>query len=153
MRWRDIKKQQTPTSLPEKTTHSFVPINMRIRAFITDMFMIYIPILYILTYLVLDGKEDFQASQWAPFLGVTLYALIDATFTTKTGQSPGKKAYEIKVIDARTKENLSFVRALWRFTLFIITAATIFALLVPFFRQDRKALHDILSRTTLIKSN
>jgi len=34
------------------------------------MFMIYAPILYIITYLVLDGKEDFQASQLAPLVGV-----------------------------------------------------------------------------------
>ena len=153
MRWRDIKKQQTPTTEPEKRSPTFVPINVRIRAFITDMFMIYIPILYILTYLVLDGKEDFQASQWAPLFGVILYGLIDATFTTKTGQTPGKKAYEIKVVDFKTKKELSFLKALWRFILFILTAATIVALLVPFFRKDRQALHDKLSHTCLIKSS
>lgn len=117
------------------------------------MFMIYIPILYIITYGIMGGKDEFQASQFAPLIGVTLYGVIDALFVYKTGQTPGKKAYDLQVVDLGTKQTLSFVKALWRFAVFILCSATVFALLVPFFRKDRRALHDLLTHTVLIKRN
>lgn len=114
------------------------------------MFMIYMPILYLITYVFMNGKDDFQNSIFGPLSGVLLYALIDSLFTYKTGQTPGKKAYDIQVVHSKTLKKISFFRALWRFSLFIISASTIFALLVPFFRKDRQSLHDLLSHTTLI---
>ncbi len=113
--------------------------------------MIYIPILYIITYGVMGGKDEFQASQFGPMVGVILYGLIDALFIYKTGQTPGKKAYDIQVVDLVTRQKLSFLKALWRFIVFILCSATVFALLVPFFRKDRRALHDLLTHTILVK--
>ncbi len=153
MRWREIKqKKQQPVSTPQSAIN-YAGIAERIKAFITDMFMIYIPILYIITYGLMGGKDEFQASQFGPLIGVTLYGVIDALFVYKTGQTPGKKAYDLQVVDLATKQTLSFVRALWRFAVFILCAATVFALLVPFFRKDRRALHDLLTNTVLIKRN
>ena len=150
MRWRELKNRKQPTDTPKELPITYAPITMRIKAYITDMFMIYIPLLYILTYLVLDGKEAFQSSQWAPLAGLLVYALIDAIFTAVSGQTPGKKAYEIKVVDLTTQKKISFLRALWRFSVFIILSSLIFTLLVPFFRKDRRALHDMLTHTVLI---
>lgn len=151
MRWREIKqKKQQPVSTPEPH-NDYAGIADRIKAFITDMFMIYIPILYIITYGVMGGKDEFQASQFGPMVGVILYGLIDALFIYKTGQTPGKKAYDIQVVDLATRQKLSFLKALWRFIVFILCSATVFALLVPFFRKDRRALHDLLTHTILVK--
>ena len=112
--------------------------------------MIYMPILYILAYLVLDGKDAFQSSTLAPLIGMLSYGVIDAIFISRSGQTPGKKAYDIKVVDTTTQETISFAKALWRYGVFIMTAATIFPLLVPFFRKDRRSLHDLLTHTILI---
>jgi len=151
MRWRKLKQHKKQSKQEQKPTIPYAGIADKIKAFITDMFMIYIPILYIITYLVMDGKDDFKASSFGPFFGVLLYGLIDAIFISRTGQTPGKKAYTIQVVDINSLQKISFLRAFWRFIVFVLVASTIFALLVPFFRTDRRSLHDLLTRTTLIR--
>lgn len=123
---------------------------VRTKALITDLFMIYAPILYIITYLVMGGKDDFQSSQLAPLVGVTLYALIYAVLLARSGQTPGKKAYDIKVVDAETFETLSFFRALLRFVSFLFSAMTLLGILMLFYRSDKRTLHDLLSGTAVI---
>lgn len=113
--------------------------------------MIYTPILYIITYVILNGKEAFQASAMAQFAGVMLYALIYAIFLAKSGQTPGKKAYGMKVVDSKRYEKLSFIRAFWRFIAFLFTATTLLGLLLPFYRKDKRALHDLISGSVEIE--
>ncbi len=151
MRFRDIKKQKKQEQhSKKKITLHYARYPDRIKALITDMFMIYAPILYLITYVVLGGKDDFQSSQWAPLLGVTLYGVIYAFLIAKFGQTPGKKAYEIKVVDDKTYENIGFFRAFVRFIAFLFSATILFGLLTPFYRKDRKALHDIIASTVEI---
>jgi uncharacterized RDD family membrane protein YckC len=151
MRFRELKKQKAKKA-KEKAQPSvaYARYPDRIKALITDMFMIYAPILYIITYVVLNGKDEFQSNQWAPFIGVTLYGLIYAILISKFGQTPGKKAYLIKVVDDKTYENIGFFRAFCRFIAFLFSATILLGLLVPFYRKDKKALHDILCNTVEI---
>ena len=152
MRFRDLKKQSTKQQQAKKTKPTFIYARYvdRIKAFITDMFMIYAPILYIITYLFLDGKEDFQSSQIAPLIGVSIYGLIYAFLLSKFGQTPGKKAYTIKVVDAKTHKNIGFFRAFIRFVLFLFTATTLLGLFLPFYTKDKKALHDLVCNTLVV---
>jgi len=151
MRFRKLKKQSKQTKNPDIKTVPYARISDKIKAFITDMFMIYIPILYIITYLIMGGKDEFQASNIAPFLGVSMYGLIYSLFLMKSGQTPGKKAYTIKVVDNKTFENLSFLRAFFRFFVFLISATILIGLVVPFFRKDRKFIHDLVCNTVEIE--
>jgi len=112
--------------------------------------MIYAPILYITAYLIMDGKDDFQSSEIAPLLGVTIYGLIYAFFLSKFGQTPGKKAYDLKVVDGKTGKYIGFFRSVFRFIAFLFTATTLLGLFLPFYRKDRKALHDLLSGTIVV---
>ena len=154
MRFRNLKKQskqkhrdtqKKPLTLP------FARMTDKIKAFITDMFMIYTPILYIITYVIMGGKDAFQASNIAPFVGVTLYAIIYAILLAKFAQTPGKKAYNIKVVDEKTLKNLSFFRALFRYFIFLVSATLLVGLLFPFFRKDRKFIHDIICNSVEIE--
>jgi len=153
MRFRNLKKKkqlQDKKLKEQQTKVYYAKYTDRIKALITDMFMIYAPILYIITYVFLDGKDEFQSSQIAPLIGVTLYGLIYAILLSKLAQTPGKKAYIIKVVDSKTYEKISFLRAFWRFVAFLITATTLLGLFLPFYRKDKKALHDILASTVVI---
>ncbi len=149
MRFRDLKKQSTKNNhiKENKPSVEYARFTDRIKALITDLFMIYAPILYIITYVFLDGKDDFQASQLAPFIGVSIYGLIYAVLISKFGQTPGKKAYTIKVVDIKTYENIGFFRSLFRFIAFLFTATTLLGLFLPFYRKDNRALHDLLANT------
>ena len=150
MRFRNLKKQskkinQTKDSIKDKV--HYARFTDKVKALITDMFMIYAPILYFITYAVMNGRDDFQSSQLAPLVGVLLYGLIYAYLISKSGQTPGKKAYEIKVVDACSGENISFVRALLRFFSFLLSATFLLGLFVEFFRKDNKSLHDLVTKT------
>ena len=154
MRFRNLKKQSHKNSknkihMPSIMLASYID---RIKAFITDMFMIYAPILYMMAYVVMDGKDDFLSSQMAPLLGVVLYGLVYATLLWKFAQTPGKKAYEIKVVDFKTHKNISFLRAFVRFIAFLFSATIVFGLLLGFYRKDKRSLHDLIASTTVIKS-
>jgi uncharacterized RDD family membrane protein YckC len=151
MRFRDIKKQKKQKQKSENkilVRYAYYPD--KIKALITDLFMIYAPILYLITYVILGGKDEFQSSTWAPLLGVTLYGLIYAFLLAKFGQTPGKKAYDIKVVDDKTFKNIGFFRAFARYVAFLFSATILLGLLTPLFRKDRKALHDIICSTVEI---
>lgn len=150
MRFRKLKKNRNITDKKEAQKLTYAPYSYRVKAFITDLFMIYAPILYIVTYIVLDGKDEFQSSQLGPLIGVTLYGLIYAALLSKFGQTPGKKAYEMRVVDDRSGKNISFFRAIVRFIAFLFTATTLLGLFVPFYRRDKKALHDLICKTVVV---
>ena len=149
MRFRDLKKQSNVNTKVNKVDANikYASFTARIKALITDLFMIYIPIFYIITYVFMDGKDDFQSSELAPFIGVLIYGLIYSVLLSKFGQTPGKKAYDIEVLDAKTYQRISIFRAIWRFITFLFSATTLLGLLLPLYTKDKKALHDILSGT------
>ena len=149
MRFREIKNNKKETK-KESPKYSYSPYGYRVKAFITDMFMIYAPILYIITYVAMSGKDDFQSSQLAPLIAVSLYGLIYALLLSNFGQTPGKKAYDMKVVDDRTGETIGFFRAVLRFVAFLFTATTLLGLIIPFYRKDKKALHDIICGTIVV---
>jgi len=153
MRFRKLKKQ-TKTKQEQKTkleeTVPYATIPDRIKAFITDMFMIYVPILYIITYVVMDGKDEFQSSDLAPLIGVLLYGIIYVLFLWKSGQTPGKKAYEIKVVDATSHKKLTLLQAILRFIGFLFSATILIGLILPFYRKDKRSLHDLIANTVVL---
>ena len=150
MRFRNLKNNSRTNEKKEPQKLIYAPYSYRVKAFITDMFMIYAPILYAITYVVMSGKDDFQSSQLAPFFGVALYGVIYATLLAKFGQTPGKKAYDIKVVDDKDGQNIGFFRAVYRFVLFLFTATTLLGLFIPFYRRDKKALHDLVCGTIVV---
>ena len=153
MRFRKLKKQaktkQEQKTTSEETFH-YATIPDRIKAFITDMFMIYVPILYIITYAVMDGKDEFQSSDIAPFIGVLIYGIIYILFLYKSGQTPGKKAYTIRVVDAKTHDKITLIQATLRFIGFLFSATIFIGLIFPFYRKDKRSLHDLIANTVVI---
>lgn len=150
-RWRKVK-QKKYTDTVNKTSFkinndSHVRIITRIKAFIIDMFMIYMPILYITTYLILDGKDSFLNNQLAILLCTLAFGFILSVLFALKGQSIGYKAYEIYLIDIKTNRQPTFLKAMFRFLCFLFSWVCIVGIFVVFFRKDGKNLHDILSKT------
>ena len=153
MRFRKLKKQakikQENIKQSQERVH-YATIPDRIKAFITDMFMIYAPILYVITYLFLGGKDEFQSSDLAPFIGVLLYGIIYVVFLWKSGQTPGKKAYTIRVVDAKTYEKITLLQATVRFIGFLFSATILIGFILPFYRKDKRSLHDLIANTVVL---
>lgn len=121
----------------------------RFKAQVVDMFMLYTPILYGLTYLLLGGAQAFRSSPWAPFVAVFLYAILHAIFLSRTGQTPGCKAYRLRVVDCQGRL-LGFPLALVRFFLFLLSATLLFGVILPAIRRKKSTLHDWILKTSVV---
>lgn len=122
----------------------------RIKAFITDMFMIYTPILYIVTYVILGSAEKFRHDQKSIFACLLLYGIISAIFIALSSQTPGFRYMQLAIVKDNG-EKIGFFRALLRFFIWIFGVAIVIGIFTPFFRKDKKCLHDIICGTTIIK--
>jgi len=116
------------------------------------MFMIMMPIMYITTYIVFDTKEQMQSSDIARWATAGIYGAVVIIFWCLKGQTPGMKAYDIKVVDKKTVQNISIVQAVNRYLIFMFSAITIVLLFVPFFKKEKHMIHDILTNTIVIKA-
>lgn len=122
---------------------------LRFRALLVDIFLIYVPILY-LFYFLLGSKEAFLNNHFIITLCTFLFGFIQAIFLTKKSQSPGLKAYDLYLVDIKTRKKLSFLRILLRYIIFIISFGLFFGLFISFLRKDKLSLHDILTQSYII---
>ncbi|ADG94703.1 RDD domain containing protein [Arcobacter nitrofigilis DSM 7299] len=155
-RWRDIKAGKKEPLNEESKNNNLnsnicTSIPARIKAFIVDMFMIMMPLAYATTYVFMNGKDDFQGSQEARWGLSIIYGLIIIVFWIAKGQTPGLKAYSLKLIDEKTREKISFPKAILRYLSFIFAATTIVLTFLPFFRKDKKTFQDLVTNTLVIK--
>lgn len=153
-RWRDVKhsKEKTENTQSEfQLTHDVcASIPSRIKAFIVDMFMIMMPLAYLTTYVFMDGKDDFQGSDEARWALSLIYGIIIILFWIIKGQTPGLKAYDLEVVDAKSKEKITLPKAILRYIIFLISAITIVLTFLPFFRKDKKSFQDLIANTLVI---
>jgi uncharacterized RDD family membrane protein YckC len=73
-------------------------------------------------------------------------------FFWKSGQTPGCRAYSIKLVDGRSGEKAHPLAIALRYYFELISMITVIGLLMAFFRKDHKCLHDLLSGTVLIET-
>ncbi len=157
MRWRDVKQNRIPqeeTKEPEdnKPAYPYASVIERLKAFVTDSFLLAMPIFYIVIYLVMGSREGFAEHMllgWAYIL-IPL-GIVVVAFLVISGQTPGLKAYDLKVIDVQSGEKPGVILAVLRFVFFNILFFTFIGLFVPIFRKDGRGLHDLLSGTAVIR--
>jgi uncharacterized RDD family membrane protein YckC len=157
-RFRDVKqgKAQQPSEpvqkrKPSSPAYDYAGAGVKVKAFLTDSFMLVMPIMYIVFYLVMGGREGFaehKALGWAYIL-VPL-VIVQTIFMARTGQTPGYRAYNLTVIDESTGKRPSPFIILFRNLCAVLSLLTFFGWIIMFFRKDHKTLHDFLSGTSVI---
>ena len=154
-KWRDVKQnriQETKVETINKSSRDeLASLPSRLKAFLTDTFLITTPILYIVIYLVMGSGEEFSQNRslgWGIIF--TVHALIILIFWLKNGQTPGLKAYDIKLVDNLTKQRVSVIQVLVRYLTTLFAVVSIFLLFIPFFNKDKKTFQDLFSNTTII---
>ncbi len=151
MRWRETKKGGKKEANASLLPYTIAPFTRRAKAFVVDSFMLLMPILYIVFYLIFGSREGFAAHMMLGWLLVIVpYGLITILFFAIKGQTPGYKAYEIELIDTTTLQRVSFSRLLIRYVIALSVFATFIGLFFPFFRKDRLFIHDILTHSAPI---
>lgn len=159
VRFRDVKQGRTPDINEQKEKKSkknavrYPSAGRRVKAFITDSFMILMPIMYAVFYLVMGGREGFAEQKLLGWLYILIpYVVITMIFIAKTGQTPGMKAYSMRVVGTDGKAVTSITRILIRQILGIVDFL-LFGWLVMYFRKDKRTLHEILTETMLIEED
>ena len=154
-KWRDVKQnriQETKVETINKSSRDeLASLPSRLKAFLTDTFLITTPILYIVIYLVMGSGEEFAQNRslgWGIIFAV--HASIILIFWLKNGQTPGLRAYEIKLVDSITKQRVSVIQVLIRYVTTLFAVVSIFLLFLPFFNKDKKTIQDIFSNTIII---
>ena len=139
-KWRDVKQnriQETKVETINKSSRDeLASLPSRLKAFLTDTFLITTPILYIVIYLVMGSGEEFSQNRslgWGIIF--TVHALIILIFWLKNGQTPGLKAYDIKLVDNLTKQRVSVIQVLIRYLTTLFAVVSIFLLFIPFFNK------------------
>lgn len=156
-RFRDVK-QTTFTSDKEKTplpTFYYASSGFKIKAFITDVFFLLLPILYFVFYFIFDGRDDFANNKLFGWVVILLPFIVIQTlfFYFGNGQTPGYRNYTMKLIDAKTKQTPSLFVIIFRNVVAVISFFSIVGWILMFFRKDSKTLHDLLSATEIIFTN
>ena len=76
--------------------------------------------------------------------------IVQTIFLVKTGQTPGYRAYDLTLIDEKTKQIPSLGAIIFRNLSVILSVLTFVGWIVMFFRKDSKTLHDFLSATAIV---
>jgi uncharacterized RDD family membrane protein YckC len=154
-KWRDVKQNRIQPEKKVETIESFkndlASLSSRLKAFLTDTFLITTPIFYIVIYLIMGSGAEFAQNRsmgWGIIFFV--HALLILIFWLKNGQTPGLKAYDLKLVDNFSKQRVSVKQVLIRYTTTLIAVVSIFLLFVPFFNKNKKTFQDILSNTIII---
>ena len=150
-RFRDVK--QGRVKIEEKKDNNnikFITKRDYFKAILTDSFMLLMPIMYLLFYLVYGSREEF-AMHWKEGDLYILIGLIivESLFLILKGQTPGMKAFQIKLISLDTKKKppswLIIVRQILAKVVFLS-----FTWIIVFFRKENRNLHDIILNTALV---
>jgi len=155
-RFRDTK-QSRETELSgkdkvEKPTIPFASNATKAKAFLTDVFMLLMPILYIVIYLIMGGLEEASHERLLAWgYAITPFLLILTLFMLKDeGRTPGMRAQGLKVIEFHTLNKPSFFSIVFRNITLVFTLFIPIFWLFSFFRKDKQSLHDLLSATCVI---
>lgn len=144
MRKKEHKKSNVRYKLASKSD--------RFKAWVVDSFMIMTPIVYAVIYLYAGGREGFahqRATGW--LLVVLISSLAYALFWSKSAQTPGQRAYDLKVVQMQSGAEPTFFISLFRALLMWLGAALFVGVLLFLFRRDGQSLQDILSATVVVQ--
>jgi len=150
-RWRDVKHNKIVTKEEKLPSFTISSPLIRVKAFVTDTFMILMPLLYIVFYLVMGSREEFAENMLAGWAYTfTPHFFIIISFWFFKSQTPGYKAYDIKLVDNNLKKP-SLSRLIIRYFAFALSIPLVAGLFFALLRKDKKSLHDLASGTMPIK--
>ena len=145
----------------------FATFPSRAIAFLTDLFMIGVPIA--LLAIVLFGYDQMNTASGLdvlvhdekaisnppnPISSITqimLFLVAHVWLGYRYGQTPGKKFAGIKIVSSKTLQNASVSQLIVRFIGYFLSAISIIGFFIGLFRNDGRCLHDLISGTIVIK--
>ena len=151
-RFRDIKKGIVKKEKKKEKIVPFATNWQKTKSALTDTFMLLMPIMYGVVYIVMGSREEFRDNMlmgWIDIL-IPFIAIQSAFFYFGDGQTPGYKNYDLRVVDISTLERPPLIKIVIRNILMVFALISILGWAIMFIRKDKRGLHDILSDTAVI---
>ena len=168
MRWRTLKKNTKSTST-KNFTIPYAPFSSRALGFLTDIFMIGLPIsLLLVTIFGYDQMHTAGAmdvithnqkaltnppNPYSSLLQIVLFMVITVELWHRYTQTPGKKLARICVVDAKTLKRASYQQLIVRFVGYFLSFISVIGFFIGLFRHDKRCLHDLISGTAVISES
>ena len=157
-RWRKVKqgkidslKKEKKETLKSVKSLQCAPITLRLKALLTDTFMITMPVLYIVIYLVMGDREGFKEHMGQGWLIILIvHMIITLAFWKLKAQTPGMKAYDLYLVEPQTDEKPGIVKLILRYVMLQTSILSFFGIFLPFIMKDKKGLHDPISGTCIV---
>jgi len=155
-RFRDTKQNRatelSSKSKVEKPVIPFAKNGVKAKAFLTDIFMLFMPIMYIVIYLVMDGRDGASHQKLLAWTYVMIPFLLILTFFMfkDKGRTPGARSQGLRVIDFYTLDKPSLFSIVFRNLTLLFSLFIPIFWFFPFFRKDKRMVHDLLSATCVI---
>jgi len=164
-RWKDVKKGKIQEKKQAPITVFYAGFWSRFLAMVTDIFMIGMPIALLITisfgYETMKSQPGFldalAPSEAAPaadplifIITMSMWVVVILSFWYQTGQTPGKKQANIIIVDSKTFKQPSFLQLLGRLLILIMPIFSFISIFVILVHPRKRALHDILSGTSVI---
>ena len=121
----------------------------RLKAFITDMFLINMPLLYTVVYIIMGSKESFQHNHIVTGLCEVGYCVILFLFFYFKGQTPGFRYAEIMLCSTIMTHKQKHITDKAIICVWLVEVC-FFLWVFAFFRKDKRTLHEIISYTKII---
>ena len=150
-------------------TSLFASFWSRALGFITDIFMIGLPISLIISTLfgydqthsasamdiLLQNKDALKnpPNPLASILQIVMFMGITVLLWRYYGQTPGKKLAHIAVVDANTLKPAPCWKLILRFVSYLVSAISLVGFFMGLFRKDNRALHDLISGTCVVNKH
>ncbi len=156
-RFRDTKKnkitpQKEKSNKVKKPTIPFAGKALRAKAFLTDIFMLFMPLFYFVIYVVFGSLQDageHKLLAWSYAL-IPFFIVLTIFMYKDEGKTPGLRSQSLKVIDVNTLDKPSLFSIIFRNFAVILSVLTLFGWMMMFFRKDHRTLHDLLSNTCVV---
>lgn len=151
-RWRDIKKGKIQAPKKNDSSEKIIRntlLTVRFKAFITDSFMLLIPLMYIVFYFIMGSRENFAEDKISGWLYIFIpHFIIVISFWHFKAQTPGMKAYEIELVnDIQIDKKPSVLQLFIRYISMTFFMFLVIPIFYPYFNKNNKTLWDICSKT------
>lgn len=153
-KWRDIKQGKVESKEEEVNTSSntlpIAPLSARLKAFLTDTFLITTPIFYLVIYFIMGSGEAFAQDRTTGWLLILfMHSIVILFFWAVKSQTPGMKAYSVKLVN-HDQQRPNFIQVLIRYVATLFCVISLILMLIPFFRKDKRTFQDIFSHTYVV---
>lgn len=128
---------------------------VRLLATLIDAAMLLVIIFTIMFFFYGHNYFGYPAQHYSTVFALINYGipvLFILTFWMLSSSSPGKMICKITIVDSNTLKPITKIQAIWRLAMYVVSVIpALLGLIWIVFNRKKRAWHDFLSRTAVIK--